>query len=296
MWVGMSAAELLRATRLERGLSQVELARRAGTTQNHVSRIERGAVSPSLSTLQRLVHATGRRLVLATEPLPSGNATPSSLRSDFRDRTAEERVHEAMELSTFLTGLTVRASCTGRPRVTSETGGEAPPRRRRAHGLPGTQRPLQPAQLLDTLRRHRVEFVVIGGFSLAAHGVVRATKELDIVPEPSQENRSRLAFAPRALEAEVDLGDVNPGGLGARLDEEGLSAGGNWVRQTRLGQLDVMQDVPGIRDYEHLRSGAVEVSSALYAGYDELISMKTATAREEDLRDIGALEAAHAAE
>ena len=53
-----------------------------------------------------------------------------------------------------------------------------------------------------------------------------------------------------------------------------------------------MQDVPGLRSYDHVRAGAVRVHDVLYAGYDELISMKAASGRAEDLRDIGALEAA----
>jgi hypothetical protein len=42
--------------------------------------------------------------------------------------------------------------------------------------------PLRPLELLGELLRNDVDFVVIGGFSLAAHGVVRATKDVDIVP------------------------------------------------------------------------------------------------------------------
>ncbi|HEY7966499.1 MAG TPA: hypothetical protein VID68_05690 [Solirubrobacteraceae bacterium] len=41
-----------------------------------------------------------------------------------------------------------------------------------------------------------------------------------------------------------------------------------------------------------LRRRAVEVAGVHYAGYDDLIAMKVASGREEDLRDIGALEAA----
>ena len=40
--------------------------------------------------------------------------------------------------------------------------------------------PLRALELMETLLRHGVEFVVIGGFSLAAHGYVRGTKDLDI--------------------------------------------------------------------------------------------------------------------
>jgi hypothetical protein len=82
------------------------------------------------------------------------------------------------------------------------------------------------------------------------------------------------------------------GGTRDQPDEAGVRAGGNWVLQTRHGRLDVMQDVPGLRDYDELRAGALAVSGALYAGYEQLIAMKAARGRDEDLRDIGALEAA----
>jgi transcriptional regulator with XRE-family HTH domain len=99
----MDAGALLRETRRERGLDQAKLARRAGTTQGYVSRIERGTVSPTLRTLERLLHAMGRRLVTDTEPLVPGNASVAQLRADFRDLSAAQRVEQAMELSAFLT-------------------------------------------------------------------------------------------------------------------------------------------------------------------------------------------------
>lgn len=51
-------------------------------------------------------------------------------------------------------------------------------------------------------------------------------------------------------------------------------------------------EVPGLHSYEQLRAAAMDIDGDLYAGYDELISMKAASGREEDLRDIAALEAA----
>src|SRR5438309_1877301 len=60
----MTYAELLRTTRERHGLSQRRLARRAGTTQAVVSRIEAGQVAPSLETLERLFAAMGWELEL----------------------------------------------------------------------------------------------------------------------------------------------------------------------------------------------------------------------------------------
>ena len=163
-------------------------------------------------------------------------------------------------------------------------------------GLGGRRTPLNPRALLEALCAHGVAFVVIGGFAVVANGVVRATKDVDIVPEPTDANRARLAAALRALRAEVDLGDMPAHELGLEPDEEGLAAAGNWVLRTIHGRLDVMQDVPGVSSWEHLRAGALESGGVLYAGYDELISMKAAAGRDEDLTDIAKLRAARGEE
>jgi transcriptional regulator with XRE-family HTH domain len=53
-------------------MTQVELAQRAGTTQAAIARVERGRVSPTVRTLQRLLAATGHELALAAPPARSG--------------------------------------------------------------------------------------------------------------------------------------------------------------------------------------------------------------------------------
>ncbi len=65
----MYAAELIRTTRSRHGLSQERLARRAGTRQSAISRLERGDVSPTVETLELLLNAMGERLELAGAPL-----------------------------------------------------------------------------------------------------------------------------------------------------------------------------------------------------------------------------------
>ena len=49
----------IRRLREEAGLSQAEMAERAGTTQDRVSRIERGRTEPTLAMLRRLASALG---------------------------------------------------------------------------------------------------------------------------------------------------------------------------------------------------------------------------------------------
>ena len=162
----------------------------------------------------------------------------------------------------------------------------------------GGEPPLNAEALLQALAEKHVAFVIIGGFALAAHGVVRGTKDIDIVPDPRPDNIRRLAGALRALNAEVMLADdFDPGELGIEPDEDGLALGGNRVLRTRAGRLDVMQDVAGTKGYGALREGAVvrDVPGAgpfHFAGLDDLIAMKVAAGRPQDEIDIASLERA----
>ena len=60
--------QTIRDARLEAGLSQVELAARAGTSQSALARYETGATLPTLPTLERLLTACDRRLEIRTAP------------------------------------------------------------------------------------------------------------------------------------------------------------------------------------------------------------------------------------
>jgi hypothetical protein len=171
-----------------------------------------------------------------------------------------------------------------------------------SQGRRGVREPaLQLEPLLRFLAEHGVAFVVIGGFALSAHGVIRGTKDVDIVGAPDPANLRRLALALRDLRAEVMLADdFDPRELGIEPDEEGLALGGNWVLRTRLGRLDVMQDIPGVDGYRQLREGSIEVDVPdagrfSFAGYDDLIAMKRAAGRPQDEIDIVALERARLA-
>ena len=58
----MISGDVLREARLRAGLSQAELARRAGTHRSAIGRWERGEALPSLETLRELVRACGLEL------------------------------------------------------------------------------------------------------------------------------------------------------------------------------------------------------------------------------------------
>ena len=58
----------VRAARKRAGISQSELAERTGTSQPSVARLEKGLVSPTVVTLDRIARALGTDLVVDFEP------------------------------------------------------------------------------------------------------------------------------------------------------------------------------------------------------------------------------------
>ena len=146
-----------------------------------------------------------------------------------------------------------------------------------------------------------VEFVIIGGFCLGAHGAVRGTKDLDIFVASDRENLTRLAGALDDLQAEpVGTDDFDSSELAVALTAQGLQLGGNRVLRTRLGRLDIFQSTEGVKDYPTLRSRAIQVEvpgvgEHWFAGLDDLIAMKSAAGRPQDEIDITSLERARLA-
>lgn len=68
------AGGLIAEARIEAGLTQAGLARRAGTSQAMVARYEAGRASPTVAALQRLLRAAGHDLLLGSRPSADGAA------------------------------------------------------------------------------------------------------------------------------------------------------------------------------------------------------------------------------
>lgn len=97
----MDAAELVRDARIQSGLSQRALARKARTAQSVVARVELGETSPSWDTLIRLLRAAGHTLSASLE-----RTTPDRTLLDDVPRilrlTPEERLNEVAAVSRFV--------------------------------------------------------------------------------------------------------------------------------------------------------------------------------------------------
>lgn len=152
--------------------------------------------------------------------------------------------------------------------------------------------------ILGALVTHEVDFVVIGGVAVARHGFVRATKDVDIVPDPARANLGKLLAALTDLEAEpLTLQNLRRRELPLELTLDSLAAGDNWDLRTKHGRLDVMQYIDGAvearEDYLRLRREAVAsdlgAGTVLFAGYEELLDLKHLAGRDVDLVDIRAL-------
>ena len=57
-----SVLETMLKARIAAGLTQAEVAARAGTTQSAIARLEGGSVSPTVETLRKYAKAVGKRL------------------------------------------------------------------------------------------------------------------------------------------------------------------------------------------------------------------------------------------
>ena len=95
----MILVHLLREARKRAGLTQAELAARAGVPQSTIGRIESGARVPSTALLERLIRATGFELrVSLGEPDPQ---TESLFERTLR-RTPRERLADATRAARFV--------------------------------------------------------------------------------------------------------------------------------------------------------------------------------------------------
>lgn len=168
-------------------------------------------------------------------------------------------------------------------------GDQAPPRPREV---------LDPRALFSALAEAGVDYVLVGGFAVAAHGHIRASEDLDICPDPDPENLKRLADFVKELDASnLDAADFDPDELMPH-DFEGLSQGGNFRLRTKLGKFDILQYLQPFEEKtwetldKHAEPREVFGHRIRVCGYEDLIKMKTAADRPKDRSDIADIKAA----
>lgn len=155
-----------------------------------------------------------------------------------------------------------------------------------------SETPFDPRRILIALAEHEVDFVVVGGVAVQAHGHGRSTRDLDVIPRPELVNLSRLGEALASLGARLLRSD-QPVDV---TDPQLLKRAPQVPLMTEYGRLDLLnlsQTRGAPRSYDELRARAfaaqIDGYDVAVTGLDDLIRMKRAAGRDVDLEDIGAL-------
>jgi hypothetical protein len=142
--------------------------------------------------------------------------------------------------------------------------------------------------LLEALNAQGVRFVVIGGVAVGAHGYVRGTEDLDLVPDPHPANLDRLTDALTKLESTLPTVADRP--FDPNSDAGVIRRGGNVTAMTRFGGLDIVQRASGVPSFSQLVDDAVESNllgvPVLICSLARLREMKEAQDRTQDRADL----------
>lgn len=139
------------------------------------------------------------------------------------------------------------------------------------------------SDLLSEFNAQRVEYLVVGAHALAAHGHIRATKDLDVWVRPDPANARRVLKALRNFGAplhELSESDLSEPGITFQIGVEPL-------------RIDILTQIDGVT-FDEAWDGRV---LATFAGVSVtvlsrayLIQNKRASGRKQDLADVEWLE------
>ncbi|HWB65250.1 MAG TPA: hypothetical protein VG708_00280 [Mycobacteriales bacterium] len=140
--------------------------------------------------------------------------------------------------------------------------------------------------ILRVLHKHRVDFVLIGGFAAITHGSPFPTNDIDVTPRTDHENYARLSDALFELDAKVRAQGTDP--LPFDHDADSLAAVMIWNLSTRYGDLDVTVQPSGTRGYDDLRRDALTIRirgvDVCVASLADIVRSKEAAGRDKDRR------------
>ena len=155
-----------------------------------------------------------------------------------------------------------------------------------------SQGPLRLRLLLERLTEAEIDFVLVGGLAVNAWGYLRATRDVDLVPDPAADNLERLDALLVGIGGKVEVGG---GLLGADAIKTLLRTGDRTLVSTDLGRV-VLQGLPQIPTFVELekRSSEVDLDGLMVkvCSLEDLLEMKRTSRRLRDLDDVEALEAA----
>jgi len=147
-------------------------------------------------------------------------------------------------------------------------------------------------ELFRAFGRHELEYVTVGGVAIQAYGGQRMTQDLDVAIASSRENMDRLG----AALVDVDGRILGPDGQRSKSTPPAslLASGDQWHLITAYGLLDVLTLPAHLGSFADVRARAHSVQlgdlSIPIAHRDDLLTMKRAAGRPQDLADVRLLE------
>jgi predicted nucleotidyltransferase len=144
-------------------------------------------------------------------------------------------------------------------------------------------------KILDDLNRTGVRYVLIGGIALISHGVVRATRDIDVILAPQTDNLERL----KALMVEWNA--TRPDG--SPVPDDAVAPGRTIHLATPHGEIDLLPERVSPLSFDELSKRAdkrrVDGVEAPICSLADLVALKRIAGRERDLVDLHDLETAH---
>ena len=156
---------------------------------------------------------------------------------------------------------------------------------------------LETRRILETLGRHQVDYVIVGGMASIVHGAGVATFDIAIVPAFRDANLQRLANALADLRAGLRV-EGEPEPVPFPLDPQSLRTFEVSTWRTDAGDLDIIIGIPTatageLATFEELADRAHERSAfgltILIADLEDIITSKVALSRGSDLAALPAL-------
>jgi hypothetical protein len=147
-----------------------------------------------------------------------------------------------------------------------------------------------PLEILRTLERHGVRYVLIGAAAARIAGAPVVTEDIGVTPASDRANLGRLADALRELDARLrSPGD--PEGVVFSVDADMLVNAEMWTLTTAAGDLDVCFTPSGTRGYDDLRREASRERlgrglTVTVASLRDVIRSKEAAGRAKDLAQL----------
>lgn len=145
------------------------------------------------------------------------------------------------------------------------------------------------ARILRDATEAELPFVVVGGIAVIRHGVVRATRDVDLVVDPTDETTATLRRLAAGWEATFAGGTV--------LDPARVVAGRLIPLRTPHGYIDVLPERDSPLTYRELASRAdvkrIDGVPVQICSLADLVALKRLAARPRDEQDLADLQTVH---